>query len=522
MLARWLSAISFICFGLLTLTALYVSRRPLCIESKVVEKIDRLSVAGTDTVYRCAYNKDVKFSAYFNAQARGLSQRIATAERFLENLEPFQRRIRITVIEDHPYLFKIQANQIFIGQTLFENPGHLEKALAKIWYRERADSLFVNQSVLEEVVSDFLVFGIRGELEIEDPVHKASTQSVSAMWPSVLKSVQGYCESPWRLSEHYALCERPYEERVTLRDSVLELSLRPLLSQAWIAAFRELSLFDQIRFLRSFSSLLKMEHSPELPIVKGAMAANSNWGEAVETVKNVNLFLSSSRMVRETPVQRLFAAFFATKLRAGGFNDTMGEAFFDIVYVSREALTEKSAIYQQFRDLARENPKLRFALQDENNLWMLPARYPIPLRTFAQIKATRTIVEKCGEFDFNFVLDFAPQTEKLFVVTSCTKKNTLKYDGFLKEGATGFGAQNKGVAFIQFHIPSLLMKRNQLASVPNIYDLVRKREIENPVFQSLGWQEVQWNEAAKAYHPKASVDGIEWFRAPEVTEILEN
>jgi hypothetical protein len=524
MLTRWLSTISFVCFGLLTLTAVYVTRRPICIDSKVVERIDRLGLDGTDTAYRCAYNKDVKFSSYFNSQARVLSQRLGAAERFLENLEPFQKKVRITILEDRPYLFKVQGNQIYIGQALLESPGHLEKALAKVWYRERTDSFFVNQSVVEEVVSDFLVYGIRGSLDIYDPLHKADTRSPMAMWPSVLKSVQGYCESPWRLSEHYALCEKPYDEKVSLRDSVVDLSLRPLLSSTWIESYRELSLMEQIHFLRSFATLLRLEHSPDLPIIKGSVTASapSPLSEAIETVKNMNLFLSSSNLMRDSTTHRLFLNSFALNLRAKGFTDSMGEAFFDVMYITKDELTDKSPIYQQFREIALQNPKLHLALQDESNLWMLPAKYPIPLRTFAHIKAGRTIVEKCGEFDFNYVLDFAPQTEKLFVATSCSKKTMLHYQAFIKEGAEGFGAENRGIPFIQFHIPSLLMKRSQLASVPNIYDLVRKREIENPVFQSLGWQEIQWNESAKAYHPKASVDGIEWFRAPEVTEVHEN
>lgn len=524
MLTRWLSTISFVCFGLLTLTAVYVTRRPICIDSKVVDRIDRLGVAGTDTVYRCAYNKDVKFSAYFSGQSRFLSQRIGAAERFLENLEPFQKKVRITILEDRPYLFKVQGYQIYIGQALLESPGHLEKALAKVWYRERTDSFFVNQSVVEEVVSDFLVYGIRGSLDIYDPLHQQDTRGVMALWPSVLKSVQGYCESPWRLSEHYVLCERPYEEKIALRDSVVDLSLRQLLSSTWIESYRGLSLMEQIRFLRSFANLLKLDHSPALPIIKGTATASvsSPLSEAIDTVKNMNLFLSTSKLVRDSDTHRLFLNAFTVNLRASGFTDSMGEAFFDVVYVAKDTLTEKSPIYQQFREIALKNPKLHFALQDDANLWMLPAKYPIPLRTFATIKAGRTIVEKCGEFDFNFVLDFAPQTEKLFVATSCSKKATLRYQAFIKEGAEGFAVENRGIPFIQFHIPSLLMKRNQLAAVPNIYDLVRKREIENPVFQSLGWQEVQWNETAKAYHPKASIDGIEWFRAPEVTEIRDN
>lgn len=524
MLTRFLTWISLVCFGVLTLTALFLARRPLCIDSKVVERMDRLGIEGTDTAYRCAVNKDVRFSTFFNENQRILSQRITAAERFLESLESFQKKVRIVVVETQPYAFQVTGYQIYIGQKLLESPGHLEKALAKIWYRERTDSFFVNNSVLEEVVSDFLVFGITGRLAIYDPIYRQDTQTPNPMWPSVLKSVQGYCESPWRLSEHIALCEKSYEEKRSLRSSVVDLSLRPLLSNTWVESFRHMSFREQNHFLRSFASFLKMDHTPELPITRPTMVADNSspMTEAMETVKNINVFISSSEIRRDVEVYREFSDNFLSYLRNSGFSDSIGEAYFDVLYVSNEPLTPTSPSYLQFQDLAKQNPRLHLAIKDPHNLWMLPAKHSVPLKTFGQIRANRTIVEKCGEFDFNYVMGFELMTEKLMVVSACSKKVPAKYQKFIAQGPSGFGIQNKGVAFIQFHIPSILSKRAELATVPGIYELVQKRELNNPIFQSLGWKELNWNEAANAYHPKAFVDAIEWFRAPEVTEVKEN
>ncbi len=56
--------------------------------------------------------------------------------------------------------------------------------------------------------------------------------------------------------------------------------------------------------------------------------------------------------------------------------------------------------------------------------------------------------------------------------------------------------------------------------VTNVFDLVSKRQLDNPVFQSLGWQEIKYSQASEAYFPKAFIDAIEWFRTPESKGVL--
>ncbi len=535
MMSRWLSYITFACFGLLTLMAIYSARRPLCIDSKVVERIDRLGVQSTDLVYRCAVNKDVRFNTYFNENARVISQRIGAVERFLESIEPFKRKMQITILEDRPYLFRIQDHQIFIGQALFEADGHLEKALAKVWYRERADSFFINQTLMEEVFTDFLVYGSDGALKIENPLSKKETDFSDFHWPYVIKSAAGYCDSPWKFSEHVSLCAaliavlKPQEEIQSLKDVVTEYSLRPLLTHAWISSFQTLPFRDQGAFLKGLPRLLRETHSPELPIVLGPAASDISrsdvLSEAASSVKNMNSFISTSQLIHDSAAYKSFLVGLNYHLRASGFNDKFAEATFDLLFVSEQPLSNKSKIYTQLKELALTHPHLHIALRDSENVWMLPASFPIPLSSLSPYHAQKTVVEKCGAFNFSYVLKFADITEKLLVVDVCRGPSAnptigkvadqeLKYSQYLLDGVQGFGQQNQGVTFIQFHLPSLVMKQTQLSSLENLYDLVQKHELTNPVFKSLGWQEVKWNESVKAFQPKAFVDGIEWFRVP--------
>lgn len=514
MLARWLTSITFLCFGLLSLTVIQMNRRPLCIDSKVVEKIDRLSQQSNDFVYRCALNKSTPYSTYFSESLRDLGARVQLIERILETIEPFEKKVQITILEDRPLLFRVQDHHIYIGQKLLEAPGHLEKALAKIWFRERDSNLFIDQNLMEEVVTDFLYSLSNGEVEIGDPQTQTTTALHPVKWPYILKSASSYCESPWKLSEHYDYCQDQKVADSNLSDQVVELSLRPLLISTWIQSYKSLSPRDQYLFVQNLSQFIRASHSPELPLVHSLTTSGSPLLEAAETIKNINLFASTSSMLKDSASHRLFVSALTNGLRATGFHDAFAEASFDLLFVSQTPLTVSAPAYKEFLQLAKQSPNMHIALQDNENLWMLPAQDPIPLASFGQIKAARTVVEKCGGFNFPYVMGFSDKTEQLLMVDHCDTKQSLKYHDYIKEGAEGFGHENQGVAFVQFHLPSLMMKKADLAQTSDVFELIQKRGESGSLVQSLGWQELKWNDQASAYHPKAFVDAIEWFRPP--------
>lgn len=517
MIARWLTSLSFVCFGLLSLMVLQMTKRPLCIDSKVVERIDRLTEQGTDTVYRCALNKVTSYSVFFSDNARDLSYRVQQTERLLESMEPFYRKVQVTIMQDRPYLFRIQGHQIYIGEKLLEAPGHLEKGILKIWYRERNEALFSQQALMEEVVTDFLLYLHGGDLDIGDPNSKIKTALRKVKWPYVIKSVSAYCDSPWKQSEHFAVCQNKQEAVSLIEQQVVEMSLRPLLVTSWIKSYKGLSVRERFFFTQNLPQLLRSEHSPALPLTVSAGipgVQETALLRAADAIKNVNSFVATSQVMKDSDIHRVFVSNFTNELRSNGFQDAFAEASFDVLYVSRDSLSEGSKVFQQFMKIAKAQPKLQMALQDKENLWMLPSRYPIPLKSFGQIKANRTVVEKCGGYNFSYVMDYADMTEKLLVVDHCEAQREIHYSRFLTEGAEGFGAQNKGIAFVQFHLPSLLMKKTELEQVSNVFEFIQKRDVESPSFKSLGWREVHWSEQAKAYQPKAYVDAIEWFRVP--------
>ncbi|WP_413585535.1 hypothetical protein [Bdellovibrio sp. HCB274] len=454
-------------------------------------------------------NKATRYSSYFGNNLKSLNLRVGATERVLESIEPFYQRVQILITEDHPNMFRIKGHTIFIGQNLLEAPGHLEKALSKIWYRERNETLFVQQELLEEVATDFLVYLQTGDLDIGDPKSHLKTALLPVKWPYVIKSPSAYCESPWKQSEDYEVCAKN-QDLSALESEVLEMSLRPLILSSWIKSYKSLSVGERYQFTRGISAMLRHEYNPVLSVAGDETA--STLARASATLKNFNHYVTSSDLGKTSNTYRIFAAKFANELQSRGYHNAFAEASFDVLYVSNQKISTSGPAFQEFMKIAKAQPQTQIALRDEDNLWMLPSKFPIPIKTFGQIKANRTIVEKCGGFSFSYVMDYSESTEKLLVVEHCDPKAQVYYNGYLKSGAEGFAFENKGMSFVQFHLPSLLMKRDDLAQVLNVKDFIKNRDVDSTSFKSLGWQEVRWDKTANAYQPKAYVDAIEWFR----------
>lgn len=486
-----------------------MSRKPVCIDSKVVERIDR----GTESVFRCSLNRHVPFSPYFDENLPAIEARVQQVEKFVETLAPYKNTYRLVILKDKPNYFLVTNNIIYIGQTLLETRGHIEKALLKAWYRENSQNLFAYENLFEEVYTDFMLYLVKGNLKIEDPFRGARTKVGGSRWPQVLKSTQSYCQSPWKKSEHYRFCAELDGQESAMKDQILEFSLRPLLVSSWIDAYQNLSFSEQYHLVRNMRELIMGDHSPELPLVKtgGFVPQSAPLLEASEAVKNISNFLMSSNLTKSSEAHRIFVTLVANALNRFGYNDALGGVNFDLLIISDSKIVPSSEQFKHYVTLAKQNAHTKIAVKDSENLWMLPSIYPIRWKSVESVHANRLVYNKCGSYDFNFVWQFALNTEKLMILNVC-KDQKINLAGYLKEGPEAFGEQNKDIPFIQFHIPSLMMRKDQLAGVDNVYDLVSRREIDSPVFQSLGWQKLQWSERAQAYQPKSFVDGIEWFK----------
>ena len=510
----------FIAFGM---TALYLNRKPYCMDSRSVEKIDIYTLGETkQTVYKCSKNIAVNPSQFTLKVMDGIQNRINSVERFLRMLGHQPEKLQISVLRDKPNFFVLENNHLWIGEKLLLAEGHLERALFKNWMRARWKYVFVHNDLTEDVLSDLLYVAAYGRLEIEDPVTQRNIQYEPTHWPQVLQSVQGYCGSPWRASEHYEFCSNIKPSQSVMSSEVLERSLRPLLTESMLNSFYRLKLADRLELMKHIGDIFETKHSADLPVFKNflfqfnheqnQMKSVMTLIEASEYLKNMNLFFASSEMTKESQAYRQFIAGMGKEILAHGFTETFSELSFDLLFSSENKISSDSAILVQFQNIQRKFPHLRIGVKDAENIWILPSRYSLPLKSFGKIKADHAVIEQCTSFSFDNVFGYAEEFQRVLIVGTCQSNQTLQYLGFVKEGAAGFARMNPKVSFVQIHVPSALLKKEELASVQNVFDFLKNREHMEPIYQSLGWQELKWNQSLNAYAPKAYIDAIELFR----------
>lgn len=493
---------------------LYVAK-PLCTDSNIVEKIDRLSVNKTETIYRCSAWVTVPYSSYFDEKKSAIEKRVETIAAFLNKLQPFKSRIHLVIDETNPLLFKVSSqsttNKILIGSQLLEARGHLERALIKLWLMEKSNPK-AQQNLFLEVATDFLYYAFSGTFEIQDPLLKVQTKLGSSRWPQVLKSRDGYCDSPWKLSEHYSICSRFQSENDLTDEAINNLSIRPLMTSVWIKAFSDLAFRDQLNFLNSFVDYLDTQELSSEKAIEMILSDSHPLKQGMLNIKKMTDMMNSSKFMQNRKDYREFYSRITFNLQQAGVNDSFAEAYFDYLFEYPDVLSTDSKLFQSLAKISEQNPNLQFAIKDLDQIWILPTRSALPLKTFDVIRNQQHIFFACPSLKEIKMQQFYSHSEKLLLIKGCDQNKEINFSSLVTSGVQSFSMKNKKLAFIQFHLPSFEMKAKELAHVKNFFDLVKNRDVSQAELQALGWRQIQWFEDIQAYKPNAVVDAIQLFR----------
>ncbi len=508
--SRSLIVISNLCvLGLFGWT-LYASRKPLCIDSTVVEKIDVVTSQGLESVFACRMQEHVPFSPYLYEMIPLIESRIQKVEQTFRATDSLAKPVKIEVFLKKPWTFGVLDHSIYIGEQMLLSEGHLEKALLKIWYRERQNELFVHSNLAEEMITDFLLYLTKGQIGIEDRYFGYRTKTVGVRWPHVMKSAQGYCDSPWKASEDYNVCVLGKNLPEFLGGHLLQLSLRPLVSAAFIESYQELDFFQKNEFLRNLSEFVLSERIPPLPAVAQDDSSALMMGQ--EVINNIKRYIFQSNLAKSLGSYKILSKHVLDKLFQKGFQDASGEVHFDFVYESLLPLDVNSELFKSLQKVSEDQPDLQIAATDGKKIWFLPSKYPLEMSLIKGLRSFHRVVETCGQFNFDFVLRYAGLTDKLMAIESCRGVKPEKIESYFQEGAEGFARNNRKLSFVQFHVPSLILKSDVIPRSQDVISLIQDRDLANPIFKVLGWQDLRFEKAVGAYRPRAHVEAIQWFR----------
>lgn len=477
------------------LLALYVLRRPLCIDSTVVMKVDIIGLQGMDGVWSCARPRVVGGSAEVRGLTQELDRRLAPLEAALSLVDSSPAFLHLVIDERNPKAFDIQAGSVVIGGALLREQLHLEKGLVKAWIlnlNPKLDPEGVGVEYLSELFLSMASYNRPAQLEL-DSLNEFG-------WPQAMKDVEGYCASEFKLAEHIEVCARGKKE---LHDKALQYSSYQFLFSSARKVWSALPLREKLKAVRGFSDLVSA-------IRPTPVASSTNrLHAAIETVSKFEAELwKASLMTRSF---KDFSYRFIRHARAEGFKEDTQKIRLDVIVISDLPFEQGSPLIEQVSDLVRNQQRTKVAVKDPKQFLLMPSKLPLRIENMEDFVAERVAVLKCGRFDFNWIFQFETFTERLFVVDVCGKsKPDLR--PWIRGGAEEFALANKEFRFVQFHIPSLLFKKNGFEGSKDVLSLLEKRDLNDRSFRALGWQSVEWSPSAEAYHPRGPIDAIDWFR----------
>ena len=515
MTARWWTPLSIILILLSFIVFGFLSRRPLCIDSKLVERIDRVSTTGLPaTVYRCGLHRAVPYDEEWNRQVIPISRRIQNIEKFLDALAPSKFYLKMVITEQAQSLYRVEGHEISMSNEMFFASGSIEKALIKAWLRDHTAKSFGDHAVFEESLTDLIYFAANGTLPILDVELKIGPDlDLMEKWPFVIKSVSGYCRSPWRQMEHIHFCQVNSLDRGVHDTNVIPLSLRPLISQSMIFAYLNLTAREKRQLMTSFVSTLSRIKLEEKNVGFSTIDANQqNFVDLYFEISGIMRSLSEAAQAEDDGQKKVsfhkWVSQVEAQLQYRGFTDQIAEAHLDHL-VGLVGINSDRHIAK----LSEAATKIRgsaIALVDKDQIYLLPSIEPVKKNLFGSLKASRMTLVACGPVSLSDLSAYSQITDRLTLIESCDESVNINFEGLLHGEIGRFSLQNPSIAFVEIHLPSL-----QMAIEKKRLDLATRlaMSFDNSALNSaIGWQQPTYDTSIRAYRANSAIEAFQIYR----------
>lgn len=474
----------------------------------IVEKLDVALPQQKLTVYNCSLRQRTAFSFPVDNYLKEITPRLNQLNLVIQQIQPFNRPLQIEISETEPLLYNVRSTKIYIGKSLAVTKGHIEHAVIRAWLKNLTIQ-HNNLNLFDESLADLIYYATFGSLDKKDPLTQMLPELGSAKWPQVLKNLDIYCESPWKSSEDYQRCAS-LDRLEHDRRQLLTMSLRPLLTSSLVSAFESLSFHEKNNFLRDIPMLIRQRDVDSEKAIEFLLNQNNSLKEGLSILK---LFTDQFSLKHEASYpHRRFVAKLNQYLQSHGVSEAFAEAFFDVLIEFPDRLATTSPLFKALELASKSNLHLQIAVKDNQQIWILPSRSGLDLQIFDRVKVRQHVFFACPILKEVDIARFINNSEKLLMIKGCDDQSNYAFDLLFRYGVAEFAKKQSQLAFIQFHLPSLQQRLEDLKHIKNFFELVQNRDVTQREFQLLGWQDVQWNEKYHFYKPKAVIDAIEFFR----------
>lgn len=462
----------------------YLSRKPLCINSKIVQRIDIATDRGTVTAYACDYNEHVNYSP----ELVELIQKIEPQLTQLETLFDLWKdgpEVDLWVFSGDKNIFRIKDKSIVVSDHLLDEPATLKKAILKVWYRSLTEKHESQNLLLEEVFTDFVLFSIEQ--------NSFSQVFSKARWPYVLQTKSSLCRSPWVPLDIMSSCQK---------DSAIDaMSIRPLLSESLYLGWRNLSHQERSLVIKNLSQWLKSE------------VQLSTSGSEVKDLESASVFVSAilNSMIAASKTQdNLYQKWVQQTevfLRQKGFAEQTEVSSVELVFElpKVQSLDFKKVSFEMKRSIVK----------DPESVWLNLESEPFPVDTMKNLKALKTVWFQCEWPSTEKVLEKYKTTQKLLVVKLCDPVTESMLTDLAKEDLLSISEKYPKLEFVSLHLPSLKMALERHEDPwQRLTQGGWKENIHTSTLAmaDLSWGELDQLKAPAIFQVKAPISAIELFK----------
>lgn len=508
---RWTALLTVLLIAGLT-TLAWLSRRPLCIKSQLVQKIDRVHDQGVARVYSCSQNIHVEYDDE-------LRQLVEALEPELERLEEFFSTV--------PSAAPVQLDFTLVNDQSAKDTEHsLEQYRVQVrsgvqqilWSRPQASIISTAEAILTSVTEAQL--GIPGTHLQENRMHFAIASTVSESllmalglknyeraavdrWSFLLTSRSAYCNSDERSLLDTGLCQK-----AASFDVIEPMALKPFFRESFWQALLEQSLSERPEFLKHIvSRLMSWSQATSLATMTVDSAAVSEFIAQLEMKSDVKSKIETEKFTNA--LKRAYA-------QKGWSAEPAPMILPQMVYFM-ESETNKNKSTQDMSAFLFENPNLRdrlVALRTGSWVWMPHQNAPVEIAALGPMKVFDLVVVLCEPPNDQFLKSISDNTDRVLVIQQCDSKKVVKLESYFSgdagPGVEAFARDNPGVPFMRLHMPSLKLAWQKDHSNPFL--LLSQKKWDHHFFTQLGWQTPEWNEQLQMFKSRSVIEAIEAYR----------
>jgi len=521
MRASWLIS-GLIALLSVSLSALIVlTKKPLCMDSNVVEKIDRVTVNGTLTAWQCRTNRWIPYDEKFHNLLPVLSSQTSQLEMFFaKSKAPLP--VQLVWMESMEKTLRLQDHTVYLSEDLLLHSSSWPESLTRIWLRDLNPAAHLERSLMEGVLSD-LVLHLTGEQGREQA--KPEFQS---NWMSSLVSARQACRQSELSTKLFFNCDGVDE----IQDGVILGSVRPVVSQAMINAAKKLTLQQSVLIGQSLQELVNWLAANPRP--RAWIAENEVLGSA-DAILNQVLALQES-LIQFQPVNveskkawQQWTADWSQSLAAVGLQKAPTPNRWDHLVILGPEVLRSAQLGKILKHLNKswkaaqkgQHSGASVAVQIDQDVYILPSETALPAKVLPPLRAHQLTWLGCEAAGPEKLQQLENSAERLLLVQTCTEIPQLAFSELFRSGYAGFAQDNPQAAFVEIYVPSLPKpwRQNPQSLLHEMQTNLHPRPgntsgkfWQEPEFKRMGWQAPVWDEQMKAFRTKAVVDAIQAYR----------